>query len=66
MRMGQAIGVTDRDAGDISTRPVQFGEVFATLYQCMGIDTSKTTLPDLNGRPQYLVDGNAPIRELVG
>ncbi|HZK80725.1 MAG TPA: DUF1501 domain-containing protein, partial [Humisphaera sp.] len=67
MKMGQVIGSTDRDAADVSTRPVQFSEVFSTLYHNLGIDTVKTTLPDLNGRPQYLVDGGAaPIAELVG
>jgi hypothetical protein len=66
MRAGQAIGATDRLAGEVTDRPVQFGEVFATLYHNLGIDTTKITLPDLAGRPQYLVDGYQPVRELVG
>ena len=57
MRTGQAVGKTDREAGEVVDRPVQFGEVFATLYATLGIDTSKVTLPDLSGRPQYLVEG---------
>jgi hypothetical protein len=44
---------------------VQFGEVFATLYHNLGIDVSKTTVNDLSGRPQYLVDGYQPMKELV-
>jgi Protein of unknown function (DUF1501) len=66
MHAGQAIGATDRLAGEVTDRPVQFGEVFATLYHNLGIDTTKVTLPDLAGRPQYLVDGYQPVRELVG
>ncbi|HET6246800.1 MAG TPA: DUF1501 domain-containing protein [Tepidisphaeraceae bacterium] len=66
MKLGQAIGSTDRDAADVSTRPVQFSEVFATLYHNLGIDASKVVLPDLTGRPEYLVDGVLPIEELVG
>ncbi|HWE93497.1 MAG TPA: DUF1501 domain-containing protein [Tepidisphaeraceae bacterium] len=66
MHAGQAIGATDRLAGEVTDRPVQFGEVFATLYHNLGLDTSKITLPDLAGRPQYLVDGYQPVRELVG
>ena len=66
MKTGQVIGATDRLAGEATERPVQFGEVFSTLYHNLGIDTSKVTLPDLAGRPQYLVDGQSPIRELVG
>jgi hypothetical protein len=44
---------------------VHFGEVFATLYHWLGIDLANTTLPDLSGRPQYLVDGWSPMRELL-
>ena len=65
MKTGQVIGATDRLGGEIVERGVHFGEVFATLYHQLGIDTSRVTLPDLSGRPQYLVDGWQPMRELV-
>jgi len=66
MRTGQVIGVTDRFAGEPVARPVSFQEVFATLYHNLGIDPRRTTVPDLHGRPQYLVDDEAlPLRELV-
>jgi hypothetical protein len=66
MKHGQVIGATDRLGGEASERPVQFGEVFATLYQNLGIDISKVTIPDLSGRPQYLVEaGCQPMPELV-
>ena len=65
MRTGQVIGATDRIAGEAVSRPVTFGEVYATLFHHLGIDASQTTLPDLNGRPQYLVEDHAkPIPEL--
>ena len=67
MKTGQVIGATDRLGGEPSERPVSFGEVFATLYHNLGIDVSKTTVPDFSGRPQFLVpDGALPMRELVG
>jgi len=67
MRMGQVIGATDRLGGEPSERPVRFGEVFATLYHTLGIDVNQVTIPDLAGRPQFLVpDGCQPMRELVG
>ncbi|MCC7374223.1 MAG: DUF1501 domain-containing protein [Verrucomicrobiales bacterium] len=67
MRHGQVIGATERLGGEASERPVQYGEVHATLYHCLGIDVNKVTLPDLAGRPQFLVDnGLQPMRELVG
>lgn len=66
MRLGQVIGSTDRLGGEAVERPVQFGEVFATLYHNLGLDVSKPMLTDLTGRPQFLVDGHLPMRELVG
>jgi hypothetical protein len=65
MRTGQVIGATDRLAGQAKDRPVTFQEVFATLYHNLGINPNTTTVTDLSGRPQYLVDGARPIRELV-
>lgn len=67
MRHGQVIGSTDRLGGEPETRPVKFGEVFATLYQNLGIDVSQTVINDLSGRPQYLVTpGCEALPELVG
>jgi len=66
MMTGQVIGATDRLGGEASERPVQFGEVFATLYHRLGIDVGKVTVPDLSGRPQFLVDrGMLPMPELM-
>jgi hypothetical protein len=66
MRTGQVIGSTDRWAGEAKDRPVTFPEVFATLYQSLGIDPNKVTVRDLQGRPQYLVDGAAqPMKEVI-
>src|ERR1051325_7636124 len=67
MRTGQVIGATDRIAGEAVSRPVTFGELYATLYHNLGIDVNRTTINDLSGRPQYLVEDHAqPMRELVG
>src|SRR6059058_791385 len=66
MKTGQVIGATDRLGGEATERPVQFGDVFATLYHNLGIDVGKVTVNDLSGRPQYLVDaGCQPMPELV-
>ncbi len=66
MKMGQVIGATDRLGGEATERPVHFQEVFATLYQNLGIDTTRATIPDLSGRPRYLVDSQyRPLPELV-
>jgi hypothetical protein len=65
MKMGQVIGATDRLGGTPVERPVHFGEVLATLYHQLGLDPNHTTLKDLAGRPQYLVDAHQPMRELI-
>ena len=38
-----------------------FGEVYATLFHHLGIDVGQTTISDLNGRPQYLVEEPADV-----
>jgi uncharacterized protein (DUF1501 family) len=66
LRTGQVIGSTDRYGGEVMERPVQFQEVFATLYHNLGIDAATTTVADSTGRPHYLVDDNSqPLRELI-
>ena len=67
MRNGQVIGSTDRLGGEATSRPVTFGDIFATLYHNLGIDINRATIPDLHGRPRYLVDHHEhqPIREVV-
>ena len=65
MRTGQVIGATNRLAEEAIDRPVHMQDVFATLYHNLGIDVSRTTIADHNGRPQFLLDRQEPIRELV-
>ena len=65
MRMGQAIGSTNRLAESAEDRPVHMQEVFATLYNNLGINVATATIPDHNGRPQYLLERQQPLRDLV-
>ena len=66
MKTGQAIGSTNRLGEYAVDRPVQFQEVFATLYTNLGLDIGQIRAFDDSGVPQYLVDsGIAPIRELL-
>jgi hypothetical protein len=65
LRTGQAIGSTDRHGAEAKDRPVHFEEIFSTLYHTLGIDVGATTLTDLNGRPQFLVDKREPIGEIL-
>jgi len=66
MRTGQVIGATNRLGEHATDRPVEFQEVHATLYKCIGIDQSAVREFDLSGRPYHVVDqGYEPMRELV-
>ena len=60
------IGSTDSQAAEAKDRPVHFQEFIATLYNRLGIDADRITLPDLAGRPHYLVDEHDPVRGLIG
>jgi hypothetical protein len=64
LRMGQYVGATDRRGEAPTTRAYSPQNVLATLYHVLGIDPGRT-LPDFNGRPQYLLDDRDVIAELV-
>jgi len=65
LKTGQVLGATDRLGGEPVERPVHFQEVFATLYNQLGLDVNKATVKDLAGRPHYISEGYQPIRELI-
>ena len=66
LKCGQVIGATTRWGEQPQSRPVHFREVFATLYDRLGIDVAKTQFTDLAGRPQYLVGEHRAMPELTG
>ena len=65
MKTGRVIGRTDKLGSRAVERPVHYREVFATLYDRLGINASETFLRDLGDRPIALVDDRPPIAELV-
>ena len=58
MRTGQIIGATNRLGEYAKDRPVHFQDVFATMYKNLGIDPTRLTLDDLQGRPRYVIDND--------
>lgn len=66
LQSGQVIGSTTRWGEGPLARPVHFRDVFAALYERLGIDVATTQFTDLAGRPQYLVGDHRPLPELVG
>lgn len=65
MRLGQVVGATDRYAATVTSRPVQYLDVMATLYRNLGIDPYATTLVDPTGRPQHIVAQGRVLSEVV-
>ncbi len=65
MKMGQVIGSTNHLGEFAKERPIQLLEVFATLYHNLGISPKQLEFMDQAGRPQSLLDGHLPIKELV-
>ena len=60
---GQVIGATDRRGGSIQERPLQPGDLAATVFSHLGIDPQSHWL-NLSGRPVPLVEAGQPIAEL--
>lgn len=63
-RHGQVIGASSKDGGEIAERPVTPADLAATIYHHMGVPLD-TTYTDNQGRPVFIVDGGAPIKELI-
>jgi hypothetical protein len=64
VRPGQVIGATDRQALLPVTEPVSVEDILRTVFQQMGIDTTRTYYTPL-GRPAPIVDGGRIIPGLV-
>jgi hypothetical protein len=61
---GQVVGKSDEIGAYPAERPVEPGEVIATVYKSLGIDL-ETKLPGPQSRPFPVVDyGIKPIEEL--
>lgn len=63
-RHGQVIGASSRDGGEIAERPVTPGDLAATIYHHFGIPLNATYV-DHQGRPNFLFENGAPLREIV-
>ncbi len=64
LKTGQVIGSTNRLGENAKDRPVTFGEVFATLYQSIGLNPELNPVNDPTGRPQHLAEGPV-MKELI-
>jgi len=65
LKTGQVIGATNRLGERPEERPLHIQQVFATLYQHLGVDPDAVHMHDPNGRPQYLADHRERVHELL-
>jgi hypothetical protein len=64
LRTGQVIGETDSRGERARSGSITFQNIFATIYQTLGIPLD-AQLHDFNGRLQYLLEDREPIRALL-
>jgi uncharacterized protein (DUF1501 family) len=64
LKMGQVVGHTGPRAEQATDTDYSGQNILATIYRHLGI-AADTKLPDLAGRPVYLLDDQRPIRELI-
>ena len=64
LKMGQMIGTTDSHAAYPTSRPYSPGDVLATIYHVLGIDTDDTFV-DHAGRPTRVLPNGQAIPELI-
>lgn len=64
LKMGQMIGTTDRIAAYPANKSFSPGDVLATIYRVVGIDTQQEFY-DHAGRPVKVLNQGTPIDELV-
>jgi hypothetical protein len=65
MKVGQIVGSTDSHGMHPKDRPMTPNDLWATMYQHLGINPEKA-FPDHTGRPMPILPYGEPIRELVG
>jgi hypothetical protein len=64
VKPGQVIGATDKQASAPAADPVSVPDILSTVFQQLGVDTTKTYYTPL-GRPVPIVDGGRVIPGLV-
>jgi hypothetical protein len=63
-KQGMVLGKTDDQAAYPVDRPVSAGDMVATIYNQLGVQ-SDLTVPDLRGRPIHICHGGEPVYEVI-
>jgi hypothetical protein len=63
LKHGRVIGSTDKEGGQVSTRPVTPGDLAATIYRHVGVPLD-TEYVDTAGQPRAITYQGKPVEEL--
>lgn len=66
VRGGQVIGQTDDGGEQVSGRPVNAPDLFATFCHALGINYEKTMITSIGSRYSYADIGGKPVMEVFG
>ena len=61
---GAVFGETDKQSAYPINNPVSPGDICATIYELLGVD-STITIPDHLARPVHIAHGGAPVRAIM-
>jgi hypothetical protein len=65
MKTGQVVGSTNSRGEHPKDRPLTPNDLWATMFQHLGIDYENTSFLDPSGRPLPILPSGEPIRELL-
>lgn len=63
-KRGFVLGKTDSQAAYPTDRPVSAGDMVATIYHLLGVNSAQT-VPDLSDRPISISHGGEPVHEVI-
>jgi hypothetical protein len=65
LKVGQVVGSTNSKGEHPKDRPLSVNDLWATMFQHLGIDALNTSFLDHRGRPMPILTDGEPINELV-
>ena len=65
LRSGQVVGSTNSKGEVPKDRPLRPTDLWATVFQHLGINWLDTSFLDYSGRPQPILPSGEPIKELI-
>ena len=64
VKRGVVVGKSDKLGVWPADRPVSAGDMVATIYHLLGVNT-ELTVPDIDGRPVHICHGGSPVMEAI-